>query len=183
VLGAEWRVNLTLPDGGLSADEPAQLAAIVALVREQRPRAIAMPFWDDRHPDHVAAARLLRQAIFRAGLTRVDDGRPAWKPEWVCHYFINDGASPSFVIDVSDHYEVKRRALACHASQFTPASGRATRLTTPLFRQLYESRDAQFGALAGVRWAEGFVVREPLLRSDLFRTGRPGSAVPGEARS
>ena len=38
----------------------------------------------------------------------------------------------------------------------------ATRLNTPLFRQLIESRDAQFGALAGVRWAEGFVVREPI---------------------
>ena len=38
----------------------------------------------------------------------------------------------------------------------------ATRLNTPLFRQMIESRDAQFGALAGVRWAEGFVVREPI---------------------
>ena len=45
----------------------------------------------------------------------------------------------------------------------------ATRLNTPLFRQLIESRDAQFGALAGVRWAEGFVVREPVLRGGLLR--------------
>jgi hypothetical protein len=45
----------------------------------------------------------------------------------------------------------------------------ATRLNTPLFRQLIESRDAQFGARAGVRWAEGFVVREPVLRGGLIR--------------
>jgi hypothetical protein len=45
----------------------------------------------------------------------------------------------------------------------------ATRLNTPLFRQLIESRDAHFGALAGVRWAEGFVVREPVLRSGLLK--------------
>jgi hypothetical protein len=37
----------------------------------------------------------------------------------------------------------------------------ATRLNTPLFLQLIDSRDAQFGALAGVTRAEGFVVREP----------------------
>ena len=81
--------------------------------------------------------------------------------------------APSFVVDVSDYYDVKRRALDCHASQFTPPAPEgsvATRLNTPLFRQLIESRDAQFGALAGVRWAEGFVVREPVLRSGLMKS-------------
>ena len=43
-----------------------------------------------------------------------------------------------------------------------------TRLTSPSFNQLIESRDAQFGALAGVRFAEGLVVREPLVRDTLF---------------
>ena len=44
-----------------------------------------------------------------------------------------------------------------------------TRLNTPLFRQLIESRDAQLGARAGVRWAEGFVVREPIVRGTVLR--------------
>ena len=76
----------------------------------------------------------------------------------------------SFVVDVSDHYDTKRRALACHASQFQAASSAAvqTRLTTPLFQQLIESRDAQFGALAGVRFAEGIVVRVPVVRESLL---------------
>ena len=81
-------------------------------------------------------------------------------------------APPSFVVDVSTHYDAKRKALDCHASQFTPpaTSGEvATRLNTPLFRQMIESRDAQFGALAGVTWAEGFVVREPVVRDGLLR--------------
>jgi hypothetical protein len=34
---------------------------------------------------------------------------------------------------------------------------------------LIESRDAQFGALAGVTWAEGIVVREPILRNTLLK--------------
>ena len=66
------------------------------------------------------------------------------------------------------HYELKRRALACYRSQFStpsPASGAvATRLTSPRFMQLIESRDAQFGALAGVAFAEGVIVKEPITR-------------------
>ncbi len=45
----------------------------------------------------------------------------------------------------------------------------ATRLTAPTFRQLVESRDAQFGALAGVSFAEGVIVRDLLVRPHLFR--------------
>jgi hypothetical protein len=61
--------------------------------------------------------------------------------------------------------------LACHATQFAPSADDrvATRLTSERFRQLIESRDAQFGALAGVAFAEGVVVREPVVRRDLFK--------------
>ncbi len=174
VLGAALRINLGLPDGALDPDASDQVARLVACIRTHRPRTVAIPYWDDRHPDHVTASRLLRQAIFRAGLRRVEMAEAPWRPDWVCHYFINDAAPPSFVVDVSDAYERKRQALACHATQFAPAAAAAaaTRLTSPLFMQLVESRDAQLGALAGVRWAEGFVVREPLVRADLFK-GEP----------
>ena len=126
--------------------------------------------------------------MFDAGLRRFDAPGEAWRPDWVCYYFINDSTTPSFVVDVSGHYDTKRRALACHRSQFTPASGAAvrTRLTAPTFNQLIESRDAQFGALAGVAFAEGVVVREPLLRDTLFKNPLglrdPASAgTPGPA--
>ena len=36
-------------------------------------------------------------------------------------------------------------------------------------RQLIESRDAQFGALAGAAFAEGIVVREPIQRPGLLK--------------
>lgn len=170
VLGAAWRVNLGLPDRHLR-DTPEQVRPIVELIRRCRPPAIALPHESDRHPDHVAAHTLVRAAAFSSGLRRYDAQGTPWKPDWLVCYFINNSVEPSFVIDVSDHYETKRRALACHRSQFTPAALDAgqTRLTSPLFQQLVESRDAQFGARVGVRWAEGFVVREPLVRRHLLR--------------
>ena len=170
VLGATWRVNLRWPDRGIgSNDDHVRRAA--ELVRRARPRAVALPYWSDRHPDHIAASNILTDAIFNSGLRRyAAEGEP-WKPDMTSYYFINESAAPSFVIDVTDHYDTKRRALACHASQFRPAATDAvhTRLTSPRFTKLIESRDAQFGALAGVDFAEGFVVREPLLRPHLLR--------------
>jgi bacillithiol biosynthesis deacetylase BshB1 len=172
-LGAVWRENLRWPDRRIGKDA-AHLEQAVAFIRRHRPRAIAVPYWSDRHPDHVAASALLTEGAFNSGLRRYKADGEAWKPEWICYYFINDSAPPSFVVDVSDHYRQKRAALDCHTSQFQPSAPGAavTRLNTPLFRQLIESRDAQFGALAGVAWAEGFVVREPLMRESLMKATR-----------
>jgi bacillithiol biosynthesis deacetylase BshB1 len=170
ILGARWRVNLRLPDRAIGTD-PEHARAIASLVRQARPRAVAVPYWSDRHPDHVAASHLLTDAVFNAGLRRYQAGGEAWKPDWICYYFINDSAVPSFVVDVSDYYETKRRALAAHATQFRPATSDAvaTRLTAASFRQLVESRDAQFGALADVAFAEGIVIKQPIVLPDLFR--------------
>ena len=169
VLGAAWRENLRWPDRRIGS-APAHMDEAVALIRRHRPRTIAIPYWQDRHPDHGAASTLLGEAAFNAGLRRYPGGE-AWKADWLCFYFINDSTTPSFVVDVTSHYETKRQALDCHRSQFVRGGGDAaeTRLNTPLFRQLIESRDAQFGALAGVTWAEGVIVREPLIRGTLIK--------------
>jgi len=169
VLGARWRVNLRWPDRGID-DDGEHVRAAATMIRQARPRVVAVPHWADRHPDHVAASAVLTEAVFNSGLRRFQTPGEAWKPERVCYYFINDSAPPSFVIDVSDQYETKRRALACHATQFAPAADGAigTRLTSPRFRQLIESRDAQFGALAGVAFAEGFVMKDPVVLPQLL---------------
>jgi bacillithiol biosynthesis deacetylase BshB1 len=173
-LGALWRENLRLPDRRIGK-EPGHLDLLVAFIRRHRPRTVAAPYWSDRHPDHAAASALITEAVFNAGLRRYAAPGEPWKADWTCYYFINDSVEPSFVVDVSEHYERKRAALDCHRTQFArDAAAQATRLNTPLFRQLIESRDAQFGARAGVRWAEGFVVRELTQRTTLFRAD-PGA--------
>jgi len=175
VLGAVWRENLRWPDRRIGKD-PAHLDEAVRFIRQHRPRVVAAPYWIDRHPDHAAASAVVTEAVFNSGLRKYSPtgetgkaGEP-WKVEWICYYFINDGASPSFVVDVSEYYGRKRQALDCHSSQFQAGPNAVgTRLNSPLFRQLIESRDAQFGAQAGVTWAEGLVVREPVVRQTLFK--------------
>jgi N-acetylglucosamine malate deacetylase 1 len=170
VLGAAFRENLGWPDGGIAAT-PAMVHAAVAVIRRHRPRTVAIPHWEDRHPDHVRASDVLTTAAFTSALRKYVTDEEPWKPGWFCYYFINDSAPPSFVVDVSDYYERKRAALACYRSQFATDSGDPipTRLNAPTFRTLIESRDAQFGALAGVAFAEGVVVREPVQRATLFK--------------
>jgi N-acetylglucosamine malate deacetylase 1 len=169
VLGAAWRVNLALPDGGLSPGRD-QVTAVAELIRRAQPSIVVIPHVRDRHPDHGAAHHLLVRAIFDAGLRRFPASGDPWRAHAVCSYFINDHDVPSFVVDVSEFYERKREALACYRSQFGTASPGvvATRLTSPLFAQLVDSRDSQFGARADVRWAEGFVVQQPLRVHHLF---------------
>ena len=169
-LGADWRDNLGIPDGDIGGD-PSHRRAVVELIRRARPKTIAIPYERDRHPDHVAASRLLTRAAFLSGLARYAAAGEQWRADWLLYYFINDSTRPSFVVDVSAHYHTKRAALACHRSQFAaPSAGAAaTRLNTPRFQQLIESRDAQFGALIGVEHAEGVVVRELMAREHLLK--------------
>jgi bacillithiol biosynthesis deacetylase BshB1 len=170
VLGAIWRENLGWPDGGIE-NTPTLVRSAADFIRRHQPRTIAVPYWRDRHPDHVDASRVLTRAVFKSGLRRFETGTAEWRPDWICYYFINDSAPASFVIDVSEYYDRKREALACFRSQFAPAGAAAvnTRLTAATFRQLIESRDAQFGAQAGVAFAEGVVVRQPVVRAGLMR--------------
>lgn len=179
VMGVRWRESFGWPDGEVGEDR-AHVRCAVEFIRRSRPSTVAVPYWRDRHPDHEAASRVLTTAVFRSGLRRYAADGQAWRPDWVCYYFINDSVPPMFVVDVSEHYDLKRRALDCHRSQFRPSSASAvtTRLTSPRFRQLIEARDAHFGAMAGVRFAEGVVVREPIVRPTLFKT-----ALEVQARS
>ena len=184
VLGAIWRTNLRWPDRKIGSTADQSVSA-TELIRRVRPRAIALPYWSDRHPDHTAASTILTEAIFNAGLRRFRAEGEPWKPEMTSYYFINESTQPSFVVDVTEQYETKRRALACHKSQFRPPSADAvhTRLTSPRFMTLIESRDAQFGVLAGVDFAEGFVIREPVLRPHLLRDWRSQKDPPSTDKS
>jgi bacillithiol biosynthesis deacetylase BshB1 len=172
VLGVASRENLRWPDGGI-ANTPDLVRSAVETIRRHRPRAIAVPHWQDRHPDHVRACDVLTSAAFASGLRRYQAAGEPWRAEWICYYFINDSVAPSFVVDVSTYYEKKWSALGCYRSQFTAPSAAgdavSTRLTAPTFRTLIESRDAQLGSLAGVAFAEGVVVREPVQRTSLLK--------------
>ncbi len=160
ILGLDWRGNLGLPNRSLVADLDARRRLAGAL-RQLRPRALFAPYWDDAHPDHVAASALVDAARFWAKLTKTDlPGEPHYPPR-IYYYFsvhLRLHPKPSFVFDVTPHLETKARALACYHSQFV--AGRAG------FLDELRERSRYWGWAVGVGHGEPFVCREEVgLRS------------------
>ena len=179
ILGLSVRENLALPDFGIDPSHD-QILKVAAAIRTFRPAVVACPYWEDRHPDHVRASRLLTEGVFAAGLRKVHPESDPHRVPRTLYYFINTDREPTFLVDVSDVYEIKLRSLAAHKSQFglpgqtakdIPLNYRGddTPLTDPRYLRRVRSRDQYFGSLCGVQFAEGFVMRDRVVVPDLMR--------------
>jgi len=164
VLGMPWRQNLGLPNRALVADLPAR-HRLAGVIRQTKPRLLFAPYWEDSHPDHVAASTLVDAARFWAKLTKTDlPGEPHF-PDRVIYYFsvhLRLHPRPSFVVDITPHVDDKMRALACYRSQFI--EGRPT--TPPTLLDHLRDRARYWGWAIGAGYGEPFVCREEIgLRS------------------
>jgi bacillithiol biosynthesis deacetylase BshB1 len=164
VLGLAWRGNLGLTNRRLEADLAAR-AKLAGALRELRPRVIFAPYWEDAHPDHVAASGLVDAARFWAKLTKSDlPGQPFY-PQRILYYFtvhLRIHPRPSFVLDVTPHFETKMRAIECYRSQFI--EGRDP--TLPTILDDLRARGRYWGWAIGAGYGEPFVCREEIgLRS------------------
>ncbi|MBI2874324.1 MAG: bacillithiol biosynthesis deacetylase BshB1 [Firmicutes bacterium] len=168
ILGVAARINLGLPDFGLDA-APDKVQKVAALIRKYRPSVLCLPYWEARHPDHVAASHLVARAWFAAGLRRFKaDGEP-WRPP-VRIFFIQDHQRiPSFVVDVGDFYRTKVEAIKAHRSQVESGGAEAfsTYVNNPAFLQAVETRDRYLGTLIGAAYGEGFIYEGQLAVGDL----------------
>jgi len=178
ILGALHRESLGLPDARL-CDVPEQRDVMVAALRRLRPRVVLLQHWRQRHPDHAAASRIVYAASFLAGLRnyRPDLG-PAFRP-WKLVYSVttteHHEIAPSFIVDISDVWETKMKAISAFASQFTPAPGETDQQPLDRFRGAVELAGRRHGQKIGVRYGEGFVTREPLVVDDLLALGGASS--------
>lgn len=166
ILGVAHRESLGLADAAL---EPlaAHRDLVVEAIRRLRPRVVVTQYWKQRHPDHSVTGRLVYDAWFVAGLRNY---RPelgaAFRPRRIAYSLTMTEVSevrPSFVVDVTEHFETKLRAILAFASQFTkPAGGDAVPLPFDGFRDAVEQTARRQGQNVGVRYGEAFVLREPL---------------------
>jgi bacillithiol biosynthesis deacetylase BshB1 len=158
VLGLAWRGNLGLVNRRLEATLEAR-ARLAGVLRELRPRVLFAPYWDDAHPDHVAASALVDAARFWSKLTRSDlPGEPHY-PKQIFYYFsvhLRIHPRPSFILDITPYLETKMRALACYRSQFI--EGRPS--TPPTLLDDVKDRARYWGWAIGAGYGEPFVTRE-----------------------
>jgi len=158
VMGLSVRENLGLPDGFIDPSPSSpHLPIVVEAIRCLRPELLLVPWIEERHPDHVAAAGLLTRAVFMAGLRKfaAPGGEAPFSPRQTLHYEMRHRLRPSFIVDTSKAWERKARAIACHASQLTRKDeAAATLISSPLAIEAIEARDRHRGSEIGVRHGE-----------------------------
>ena len=171
ILGVAHRESLGLPDARL-VPVPEQKDVVVAALRRLRPRVVLLQHWEQRHPDHAAASRIVYEASFLAGLRsyRPDLGA-AFRPFKLAYALpVTEPVEivPSFVVDVTAQWETKIKAIRAFASQFVPAAGEKVSLPFDRFQHAVETAGRRQGQRIGVEYGEGFVTREPMQVDDLL---------------
>ncbi|MBY6035716.1 bacillithiol biosynthesis deacetylase BshB1 [Fictibacillus nanhaiensis] len=161
ILGVQKRINLNLPDRGLYIHEE-YIMHLVTCIRKEKPEYVFAPYWVDRHPDHGNCSRLVKEAVFSAGIKKINDrdNLPAHKVKKVFYYFINSTEKPTLLVDVSETYSFKLQALNAYPSQFIKTVGSVDTPLTNGYIERVEARDRLFGFEAGRAYAEGFITEQ-----------------------
>lgn len=169
LIGVAERFNFGFPDRGLEAVREAAIHRVVDLIRATRPRIVLAPYFSDRHPDHESVSRIVREAVFNAGIRKyqTESSMPAYRPEQLLYYFINSTVTPQIVVDVTAIYPEKMEVLRCYRSQFELEEGSVQTPLTNGYLEMVEHRERLFGSQAGVAFAEGFVSASPYVLANL----------------
>lgn len=162
------RVTLGYQDRFITDSLDARLS-VARLIRLHRPRLVFTTEGCGVHPDHKAATDIVVNAVFYARL-------PKWEqvvggetlaetfPHEIERLFFGHcrmetpWARFDFAVDVTDAYPAKLAALECYESVFQ--GDQADLLDR------YSAEDRFTGSLVGVRYAEAFKARSPLLVED-----------------
>jgi len=170
ILGVTARVNLGLPDAGIT-NTPETRAALVRLIRRFQPRVVLAPSISGKHPDHRVSAELVTDACFLSGLSKIEPDLPRFRPFKLLHSltYREDPVKPTFVVDISAEFERKLLAIRAYASQFdgVTQAGEAFPNGEPLY-DIVRHQAAHYGSLIRVQYGEPFYTAETMRVDDLM---------------
>ena len=160
-----WRGNAGLVNRKLQHTLEAR-ELIASYFRVLQPKWIFAPYWEDAHPDHVAATELIEAARFWSKLSKTDMPGERYHPERLYYYFcihLRLAVQPSWIVDISEHWDRKLAAVEAFESQFI--TGRPTEPPTMIDRIRDDA--AYWGRLINRKFWEPFATKEPLAMSSL----------------
>ena len=182
---SSWRRALDLPDGRVENTWENRLK-VASVIRETRPRVIILPYWKGRHPDHYTASVLGYEACFLAGLAKLDPAKALssqrdagatssatslapHRPFKIIYATLYYDIRPSFVVDISEHFERKFASIMAYKSQFSDQeAGKDLFPAHDEIRARLEAMARFYGMLGGVTYAEPFLQKEIGLVDDLL---------------
>jgi N-acetylglucosamine malate deacetylase 1 len=171
VMRVAVRRNLGLPDAHLQVCDEYK-AAIAEVIREFEPHTVILPYWEGRHPDHYTASRLAYEACFVAGLKGYPLVGEAYRPFKILYAAAYADVRPTIAVDITKQYDRRRKAILAYASQFRPVGkDKRSKVALPLDELEGRMNDTAryYGRMIGVKYAEGFVVKEVMQIDDVVR--------------
>ncbi|MGB0523636.1 MAG: bacillithiol biosynthesis deacetylase BshB1 [Flammeovirgaceae bacterium] len=175
-MGLSARENLGFADGFFKNDKEHQLE-LIRYIRKYQPEIVIANAPTDRHPDHGRASQLTLDACFLSGLRKVStelDGQEqqAWRPKQIYHFIQSTYLEPDFIVDVSDFWDQKVKAIEAFESQFhvnkAGANGPQTFISTPEFMEFIAARARSWGQAIGVKYGEGLIAHQKIGIQNLF---------------
>lgn len=166
IMGLSFRQNLKLPDSAIEVNRENKLK-IAEIIRKTRPELVILPYWIQRHPDHLYAMQLGYDACYLAGLKKLEiDGDPH-RPRKIIYSSSFRDVRHSFYVDITDQIDRKLEAVRAYKSQFdgTPQSREIYKPGVDIF-SFMSITAMHYGHQVGVKYAEAFTIKENILVDD-----------------
>jgi len=167
ILGVSKRITLNMGDGFFEHNNE-NMIEIAKYIRHFQPKIVLANALQDRHPDHGRAGKLIADACFYAGLTKIitefdGEQQAAHRPTAVYHYIQDYYTKPDLVVDVTSVWDTKIKSILAYSSQFyNPDSDEPeTAISSKGFLDFIDGRGWQYGRLINVKYGEGFTMVRP----------------------
>lgn len=171
IMGVQVRENLKFRDGFFINNEEHQ-RQLIRMIRKYQPEIVLANSLSDRHPDHGRAGRLIADSCFFSGLVKIETTdeqgqlQKPWKPKYVFHYLQDRYHEPDFIVDISDVFEQRMKAIQAYRTQFYNSETRdkepQTYISTPDFLESVVARARMLGKKIGVKYGEGFTTEKTI---------------------
>ncbi len=167
ILKLDVRKNLELEDTNIINNIDSRKKVIDA-VRLYRPKIALIPYYIDRHPDHVNSFKLLKDALFISGLPKFETGVTAYRPSVILNYMLHHEFMPSFVVDISKYYDEKLKAVAAYKSQFYSDNAKRvmTHIASKHFFDIINSRHQCMGLKIRAEFGEPYYIEDGIKIDD-----------------
>jgi bacillithiol biosynthesis deacetylase BshB1 len=160
ILGIEKRMCLEMPNRYLQANLENR-KKLAEQIRMNQPDLIFGPLVPDYHPDHIETEKLVQGARFEAKFHKTNmKGIPYWIHRRYGYYSTHrqDYSKPSFIVNVTKHWDIKIRAIKAYQSQIEYMSP----VNNVSLLEKIEITCRYFGQSIGAKYGEPFFSYEPI---------------------
>lgn len=161
ILKLDVRENLDMGDCRVE-DTFDNRVKVAAAIRKHRPQLVFAPYYNLPigrglgHNDHFKTGILVSQGFNFAHLRKIPAGGEPYQAKAIFYYFLPPGLAPTFIVDVSDHFEPWKQALAVHKTQFSNPEKPRPQSGVGSIVDFLEVFARQHALTIGARYAQAF---------------------------